>query len=82
MVYQWLISKKNKIFQCFRRGPLFSRGGWVQIFPGGGIKMHISIETHRTCDFPVPLPSGSAHATSDFPRNLMCTDWSNQNCLI
>ena len=63
VVYQWLISSKTIIFQGFRGGPIFSRGGGVQPFPagggglnffqgGGGVKMLISIETHRTCDFP------------------------------
>ena len=34
-------------------GPLFSGGGGVQLFPGGGVQMLISIETHiRTCYFP------------------------------
>ena len=41
--------------------------GRVQLFPGGGIQMLISIETHitTTCDFPgdplSPPPSGFAH---------------------
>ena len=30
-----VISKKTIIFQGFRGGPTFSRGGGVQIFPGG-----------------------------------------------
>ena len=34
---KWLISKKTIIFQGFRGGPTFSRGGGgVQLFPGGG----------------------------------------------
>ena len=55
MVYEWLISKKNIIFQGFRGGPTFSRGS--KFFQGGGggggggVQMLISIETHRTCDF-------------------------------
>ena len=43
-----------------RVGPTFSRGG-VQLFPGGGVQILISIETHITCDFPrgvrTPYPS-------------------------
>ena len=37
-----------------RDGPLFSGGeGGVQLFPGGGVQMLISIETHiHTCYFP------------------------------
>ena len=39
-------------------------GGRVQLFPGGGVQMLISIETHITCDFPgggPDHPSVSAH---------------------
>ena len=63
---QWLINdlfqRKNIIFRGFRWGLAFSRG--VQLFPRA---MLISIDTHRTCDFPgwavrTPVPSsGSAH---------------------
>ena len=42
-----VISKKTIIFQGFRGGPTFSRG----------VQMLISIESHRTCDFPGGLPS-------------------------
>ena len=63
---KWSISKKSIIFQGFRGGPTFSRGG------GGGPTISnciFPIETHITCDFPggggsgppVP-PSGSALA--------------------
>ena len=34
---KWLISKKTIIFQGSRGGPTFSRGGGVQLFPGGQI---------------------------------------------
>ena len=44
------ISKKTIILQGFRGCPTFSRG--FQLFPGGGVQMLISIETHITCDFP------------------------------
>ena len=57
-----VISKKNIIFQGFRGGPTFSRGGGggSNIFQGGGptfsrgggVQMLISLETHITCDFP------------------------------
>ena len=48
------------LYKGFRGGPLFSGGGGgggggggVQLFPGGGVQMLISIETHkRTCYFP------------------------------
>ena len=43
-----VISKKTIIFQGFRGDPTFSRGGGVQLFPGGGVQMLISIETHIT----------------------------------
>ena len=34
-------------------GPLFSGGRGVQLFPGGGVQILISIEIHiRTCYFP------------------------------
>ena len=41
MGFQWFISKKTIIFQGFRGGPTFSRGGgggggWSCIFQGGG----------------------------------------------
>ena len=56
------------LYQGSRGGPLYSGGGGgVQLFPGGGVQMLISIETHiRTCYIPGgcpgPLsPSGSAH---------------------
>ena len=61
MVYQWFISRKTIIFQDFRGGPTFSRG--VQLFPGG-IQMLISIETHRTCDFPGGGGGGAADPLS------------------
>ena len=54
------------LYQGFRGGPSFSRGGGPTFFQGG-VQMLISIETHiRTCYFPGgcpdPLsPSGSAH---------------------
>ena len=42
------------LYQGYRGGPLFSRGGGVKLFPGGGgVQMLISLETHvRTCYFP------------------------------
>ena len=52
------------LYQGSRGGPLFSKGGGVNFFPGGGgVQMLISIETHiRTCYFsggvsgpPIPL---------------------------
>ena len=33
---KWSISKKSIIFQGFRGGPTFSRGGGSNIFQGGG----------------------------------------------
>ena len=52
-----------------QRGSIIFQGGGVKLFPGGGVQMLISLETHvRTCYFPggggVPdplSPSGSAH---------------------
>ena len=45
-----VISNQTIIFQGFRGGPTFFRGGGVQHIPGGGGggKMLISIETHMT----------------------------------
>ena len=41
------------LYQGSRGGPLFSRGGVVKLFPGGGVQMLIYLETHvRTCYFP------------------------------
>ena len=53
------------LYQGSRRGPLFSRGGECQTFPGG-IQMLISLETHvRTCYFPggvrTPYPPLDPH---------------------
>ena len=41
------------LYQGSRGGPLFSRGGGgVKLFPGWGVQMLISLETHvRTCFF-------------------------------
>ena len=39
------------IFQGSRGGPTFSRGGGVQLFPGGSNCLY-PIATHITCDFP------------------------------
>ena len=42
------------LYKGSRGGPFFSRGGGMSnFFPGGGVQMLISIETHiRTCYFP------------------------------
>ena len=52
-----LIAEKTILilYQGSRGGPLFSRGGGCQTFPGGGggVQMLISLETHvRTCYLP------------------------------
>ena len=56
------------LYQGSKGGPLFSRGGGgVKLFPGGGVQMLVSLETHiRTCYFPGGCPNplspfGSAH---------------------
>ena len=41
------ITEKTILFQGSRRGLTFSRGGG-QLFPGRGVQMPISIETHIT----------------------------------
>ena len=46
-----VISKKTIIVKGFRGGPTFSRGEG-NFFHGGGVQWVISIETHKTCDFP------------------------------
>ena len=61
-------SKENYHFLGSRGGPTFSKGGGVQLFPGGGgSNCLFPVETHKPCDFPgggsgtpVPPPSGSA----------------------
>ena len=59
------------LYQGFRRGPLFSRGG-------GGVQMLISVETHtflllsRGCSDPLS-PSGSAHGQFHHNRTLFIT---------
>ena len=63
-----VISKKTIIFQGFRGVPIFSRGGGVQLVPGGGggVQMLLSIETDITCDLPkrvrTPYPHLWIHA--------------------
>ena len=47
----------RKLYLCFTKDPeavhYFLGAGGVLLFPGGGVKMLISIETHiRTCYFP------------------------------
>ena len=67
-------SRLLNLFYSLQRGSNgyithYSGGGGVQLFPGGGVQLPISIETHITvtCDFPggvwlEPIyPSGSAH---------------------
>ena len=64
----------RKLYLYFIKGPegsiIFQGGGGAKLFPGGGVQMLISLETHVcTCYFPGggggcpdPLsPSGSAH---------------------
>ena len=59
------LSKKAKPFPRFQRGSnIFQEGSNISV----GVQILISIETHRTCDFPwgvqipsPPPPSGSAH---------------------
>ena len=53
-------------FQGSRGGPTFSRGGGVQLFPGGGgSNCLFPIETHIICYF--PGGSGSALDASETP---------------
>ena len=45
-----VISKKSIIFQGFRGSNIFQGGGGgIQLFPGGGVQVLISIKTHITC---------------------------------
>ena len=47
-----LLQRKLYIFPRIQRGfQHFSERG-VQLFPGGGVQILISIETHITCDSP------------------------------
>ena len=59
---QWFYYSEN----YFSKGP-----EGVQHFPGGGVQMLISIETHITYDFPGggghPPPFGSAHGDESPP---------------
>ena len=64
-----VISKKTIIFQGLRGCLTFFRG--VQLFPGGGVQMLISIETHITCDIPrgwggvrTPIPPVDPHLSN------------------
>ena len=46
----------RKLYLYFTKDPkgvnYFSRGGGVKLFPGGGVQMLVSLETHiRTCYF-------------------------------
>ena len=56
-----VISKKTMIFQGFRGGPTFSKGGWGG--GGGPTFSRGSIKTHIACDYqgggsgpPIPPP--------------------------
>ena len=57
------------LYQGSKGGPLFSKGGGgVKLFPGGGVQMLVSLETHiRTCYFPggggvrTPIPPLDPH---------------------
>ena len=66
------------LYQGSRRSIIF-QGGGVQLFPGGGVQMLISIETHiRTCYFPGgcpdPLsPSQSAHGQCHHNGTILIT---------
>ena len=80
---KWLISKKTIIFQGFRGGPTFSRGGGggVQLFPGGSTCL-FPIETHITCDFPEgvrtpcpPPPSGSTFVNAVYLKWNLSGDY-------
>ena len=54
IVYQWFLFQRKLLFPCFR-GSSIINPGWstifheVQLFPGWGIQMLFSIETHITC---------------------------------
>ena len=57
------------LYQGSKGGPLFSRGGGVKLFPGGGVQMLVSLETHIPYTYllfsrvgcPKPLPSLDPH---------------------
>ena len=58
LFYRWgsngFIAEKTILilYQGSRGGPLYSREGGPKHFPGGGVQMLISLETHvRTCFF-------------------------------
>ena len=55
-IVQRVYFKENYNFLRYQRDPTFSRVGGSNFFQrgvgGGGVEMLISIETHRTCDFP------------------------------
>ena len=63
------------LYQGSRGGPLFSRGGGgggCQTFPGRGVQMLISLETHvRTCYFP-----GGGGGVSGPPIPLWIRTWA------
>ena len=70
----------RKLYLYFTKDPE-GGGGSAQLFPGGGVQMLISIETHiRTCIFqggggrPDPLsPSGSAHGQCHHNGTILIT---------
>ena len=53
-VYQWFISKKTiyNFPTLQRESNIFKTGGPTSGGGGGGVQMPVSIETHKTCDFP------------------------------
>ena len=65
---QWFYYRDNYTFPRIQGGSNIFQGEGVQLFPGGGVQMLISIEIHITCDFPggggvrtLYPPSGSTH---------------------
>ena len=65
-----MVSLQGKLlFQGSRGGPTFSRGS--NFFPGGGVQMLISIETHITCDF--PGGGGSGHPIPPLDQHMRCS---------
>ena len=73
LFYSFIAEKTILILnQGSRGGPLFSRGGGVKLFPGGGVQMLISLETHVcTCYFP-----GGGVVVSGPPIPLWIRTWA------
>ena len=62
---QWFDYRENYTFARIQMGSYIFQGVGIQFFPGGGVLIIVSKETHITCDFPggsgPPIPPLDPH---------------------